>query len=343
MIKDSFQADIDTVIDVLHGNKVITKKVMRGGLVSSFQDEWFKRTWITMDFDIADRRAYWNNQQTNEQHFGLLAFESGKSRSSCYVDGKKKDWVNEVPLSTNGKQEVYVKCDDAYVYFMVNNYRLDTDEPLLIPIDTIPDQGNLSFGKALFEHDADFVISIDGPSNSRILVDSYYDSFHYLYGEKLGMIPISKNFYKKNSGEFVPMYLCLNKSLILPEDKITIPFQKYKTGGLHYGNANPNSKEYNSLADFSAKQDTLEIRIPWQLLNIMDPSTLSAMDDFHQNGIKPRSIQGIYVGVGLADNNTIDDKIKMNLYSWSTWNMPVYHERLKPSYYIMKEAFAKYN
>ncbi len=314
-----------------------------GGLIFSFQDEWFKRTWNTMDFDIADRRAYWNNQQTNEQHFGLLAFDSGQSKSSCYVDGSTQDWSNEAPLLTNRKQELFIKSDEAYVYFMIKNYRLDTDGPLLIPIDTIQGQGNVSYWKMLFERNADFVILIDGRSNSRILVDPYYDTFQYLYGEKLGMIPAATNFNKKNSGEFVPMYLCTNKSLVLPQDKITIPFQKYETGALHYGNANPSSGEYDSLSDFCAKEDTLEIRIPWQLLNIMDPSTLSVVDDLHIDGIKATKIQGIYVGVGLTDKNATTDKLKMNLYTWNPWDMPVYHERLKPSYYIMKEAFAKYS
>ena len=64
-----------------------------GGLVFTWQDEWFKRTWNTMDFDLANRRAYWSNPQTNEQEFGLMAFDPGEEKSICYVDGDLSDWA----------------------------------------------------------------------------------------------------------------------------------------------------------------------------------------------------------------------------------------------------------
>ncbi|MEA2120651.1 hypothetical protein, partial [Halovibrio sp. HP20-50] len=46
-----------------------------GGLIFTWQDEWFKRTWNTMDFDNPNRRPYWSNAQTSEQQFGLLSFD----------------------------------------------------------------------------------------------------------------------------------------------------------------------------------------------------------------------------------------------------------------------------
>ncbi|MRY42687.1 hypothetical protein [Clostridium beijerinckii] len=72
--------------------KDIYEEGYAGRLVFAFQDEWFKRTWNTMDFDLPDRRAYWNNPETNEQHFGVLGFDSGEKESTCYVDGDIKDW-----------------------------------------------------------------------------------------------------------------------------------------------------------------------------------------------------------------------------------------------------------
>lgn len=39
------------------------------------------------------------------------------------------------------------------------------------------------------------------------------------------------------------------------------------------GNSNPDSADYNSLADFSTpKKETIEIRIPWMLLNAKAPN-----------------------------------------------------------------------
>lgn len=322
--------------------KDIYEEGYAGALVFAFQDEWFKRTWNTMDFDLSDRRPYWNNQQTNEQHFGLLAFDPGEKGSTSYVDGDIKDWEGSSPLYKNSETELYMKSDEAYVYFMVKSSKFNFDkDKLIIPIDTVLNQGNLSYKGASFNKAADFVISINGKEKSQILVDPYYDSFQYLYAEKIDNIPAVKEYDVKNSGLFMPMYLCINKELYLPEDKVTLPFTKYETGKLQFGNGNPNNSDYNSLTDVSVKDNVVELRIPWQLLNVMDPSTKMIMNDLHIDGIKPIKTEGMSVGaVILEDEKT--KNIEMNLYNWEEWDIPTYHERLKPSYYILKDAFSKY-
>ena len=50
-----------------------------GGIVFSWQDEWFKRTWNTMELSNPDRRAMWFNRLTNEANFGLLAVEPARA------------------------------------------------------------------------------------------------------------------------------------------------------------------------------------------------------------------------------------------------------------------------
>lgn len=313
-----------------------------GALVFAFQDEWFKRTWNTMDLDLPQRRAYWSNQQTNEQYFGLLAFDSGAEVSPCFVDGDATEWQDSTPISSNNGNELYVKSDYAYVYFMVKttNYNFDQDT-LVIPVDTIKDQGNISHDGLNFDKAADFLISINGKDNSRIMVDAYYDSFQYLYGQKTTVIPQKPEYLIKNSGVFDPMNLYLSAQMYLPEDKITVPLSLYETGKLAYGNGNPSSSDFNSLADFCVKDNILEIRIPWQLLNFMDPSAKMIMNDLHLEGIQPIKTEGIYAGVGILNNPT-DANITLNFYDWDDWDIPVYHERLKKSYYILKDAFNLY-
>lgn len=323
--------------------KDIYEEGYAGGMVFTFQDEWFKRTWNTMDLDLPERRPYWNNAQTNEQHFGVLAFDPGEKESTCYVDGDVMDWAGSTPVYKNKDRELHVKSDEAYVYFLFKDPAFDfAKDTLIIPIDTIQKQGNTSYNDVTFSKEADFLISIKGKDNSQILVDANYDSFQHIYGEMLNMIPQSEVYNQKNSGKFVPIYLCLNKGFVLPQDKVEVPFSKYETGKLAYGNGNPKSSDYNSLADFCVKDNRVEIRIPWQLLNVMDPSVKMIMNDLHIDGIKPIKTDGIYVGVGTLDNEVSAPTLEMSLYSWSSWKIPTYHERLKPSYYILKDAFSQY-
>lgn len=338
-----------------------------GGLVFSWQNEWFKRTWNTMDLDNPDRRPYWSNLQTNEQNFGLLSFEPDQYGSSLYVDGAKQDWLkkNSQPAYQTSDQEelvqeVHFSSDAAYLYF-----RLDFGKPInwdehhtYLMIDSISGQGQLSpllnegIGVSS-DSGFDFVIELKGPENSRVIVDSYYDSFYYLYGEQLNMIDKAPYASTKNNGHFHPIRLALNKELVIPTNQRKIPFKAYETGVLKFGNANPLSKEYNSLTDVSISEDkkTVEGRIAWQLLNIKDPSLKEIQADLWESGLKgSTNIEGIGFGVVATENGEVRsifpkaENLHINgsdlyMYKWAEWNEPKYHERLKKSYYIMKEAY----
>jgi len=324
----------------------IFKEGYCGGLVFSWQDEWFKRTWNTMDLDLSDERPFWSNPQTCEQEFGLMAFEPGKISSVCNVDGDISEWKKIKPILSDSEKTLSVNSDEKYLYIMMKTKKFDfKKDSIIIPIDTIQKQGNYKVLKLPFKfsRQADFLITINGINDSRIQVDSYYDVFNYIYAKLLNMITSSPENIVKNSGVFNSINLCLSRSIILPEDNIIIPFQSYETGKLKYGNANPESKFFDSLTDFSVKNKNVEIRIPWQLLNVMDPSKGKIMDDFNSTGsIKAEDMSKFYFGAEVLKNNVPSSKlIPMSPYKWKTWILPEYHERLKASYYIMKDAFLK--
>ena len=66
-----------------------------GCVIFSWQDEWFKRTWNTMANVDLSKTAYWSDFQTNEQFFGLMAFDPGEKRSVCYTDGDVGEWTQD--------------------------------------------------------------------------------------------------------------------------------------------------------------------------------------------------------------------------------------------------------
>ena len=229
---------------------------------------------------------------------------------------------------------------------MVDAYDgFDFDEDVLyIPINTIPNQGNVKYeGHGVnFYMPADFLIQIAGKDNSRIMVDAYYDANHYL-NAKAEVIEPNLDYSEPNSGLFNPMMLTLSRELYLPQEKKTVPYSDYETGKLTYGNGNPESEEYNSMVDFIEKDGNVEIRIPWQLLNVMDPSTKHIIGDIYKNdGVEPLSLDSLYIGAGIKKKGQTEDiYISFAAYSWASWDMPTYHERLKDSYFILKDEFEK--
>ncbi|MGG3912589.1 hypothetical protein [Rossellomorea vietnamensis] len=335
----------------------IVEEKMAGGMVFAWQDEWFKRTWNTMDYDNPDRRPFWQNAQTNEQQFGMVSFDPGTSKSSMiHVDGRTEDWTfNEIePAFDKDGHSMYVTSDERFVYVRFDSNRISEGKDTYLLFDTIGNQGQSTLPdvKGVSTKGVDFALHIKGTKKARLWIDSYYDTHHYQYGHVLDMIEEETYANMKNNGVYHPIRLTLNKPLDVEGEKI--PFQSYETGVLQFGTSNPEDAAYDSLADISvdSSEGRYEIRIPWQLLNVKDPSLKEAMGD-------------IWSGKGLQSSTTLDS-IKIGLYetdgekvfsypaqnedgfinpgqfypySWDTWDLPASHERLKQSYYEMKEAF----
>ena len=138
-----------------------------------------------------------------------------------------------------------------------------------------------------------------------------------------------ENIPEKDSPIFREIYLALQLTTIGGTESSI-----FHTGLLTYGNANPASDAFNSLADFMAGDGFVEIKLPWQLLNFMDPSRMMIHDDYYEHyGVEKLEIDRIYIGVG----NGTEARIEMQQKKMKGWDTKVtYHERLKESYYILQ-------
>ncbi|WP_127531011.1 glycoside hydrolase family 2 protein [Paenibacillus kobensis] len=321
-----------------------------GGIVFIWQDEWFKRTWNTMDYDDPNRRPYWSNAQTSEQQFGLLGFD----RLKIKVDGNGEEWTNPPLYEKDGGilHKLTIDHDERYLYL-----RLDYDKNKAVQgfptfmLDVVPGQGNtfIQGNKSVkFSNGVDFLAELNG-AKSRLTVDSYYDIFNFQYGHLLGLVNEKPASF--NSGVFNPILYALNKDYYLPTEKRTIPFVSYETGKLKEGNGNPEADSYDSLTDYSIGPDgVIELRIPWLLIQSMDPSRKEFMGDFTKQGMGASvSIDQIRIGAMFMDEQgTMRDSFPrsekgliapMKGYTWDNWETPKYQERLKQSYYILKETY----
>ncbi|HHW94500.1 MAG TPA: hypothetical protein GX736_01020 [Mogibacterium sp.] len=329
----------------------ILEEDMLGGLIFTWQDEWFKRTWNTMDYDNPDRRPFWSNAQTNEQQYGLLSFDRHKIK----VDGDIKDWETEPLYKKNGKamKGLYVDHDERYLYIRLDYSGTDKAYPLIL-LDVVPDQGN-SFikekKKLKFSNGVDFIIKLN-KKNPKILIDQYYDFYTYMYAYHLKLIEKPKKDPHKNSGVFSQIHYVISREYRSENGKILMPFSSYEAGKLRKGNADPDSKNYDSLADFYINDDGgLELRIPWLLIQSRDPSKKEFIGNIYKDGIEAsKLIDEIYIGVLYVDDNgTVLDSFPgiennvlnpLKAYTWDEWDIPKSKERLKQSYYIIQDLFA---
>lgn len=316
----------------------ILEEGMLGGLVFTWQDEWFKRTWNTMDYDNPDERPFWSNAQTNEQQFGLLSFDRHKVK----VDGED-DWQDESSLyekEQGALRSLSMDSDERYVYVKAQfdpEQKWWNEDRLRLFFSVRENQGIEVADSFL----ADFELSIDG-EEAAIKVAGDYDTFYYDYYERLEMIPqepdIENNFHS--------IRLALNKEFTRPDTGEVYPFEYYETGKLRFGIADPEDEQYDSLNDYyySEESGILEIRIPWMLLNAKDPAKKEFTGDLQKDGIEASmTVEGIKAAAVLenSDGKELESVGLDNskFYSWEPWELPQTQERLKESYYILQETF----
>lgn len=331
----------------------IMARGMMGGLVFTWQDEWFKRTWNTMDYDNPDRRPFWSNAQNNEQQFGLLSFDRHKIR----VDGKPGDWSGESLYRKDGGplRALYADWDERYLYLRVDSAPGEGLRPILL-LDTVPGLGSdrlPELDSLRFSDGVDFLADLR-PENPRLRIDAYYDFYHFTYGGRLkgaGALPLPP---AKNGGSFIGVQYVLSREYAPFGSSPPEGWSAYETGRLREGVGDPDAENYDSLADFMAGPDgTLELRIPWLLLQAKDPSRKEFMGDLYRNGPGASlAVDGIRLGVLLADGDgrVLDSfpaleggvLAPLKAWSWPDWDQPQSAERLKRSYYALQEEYAKH-
>ncbi|MFR8870718.1 hypothetical protein [Paraclostridium sordellii] len=326
--------------------KAVKKSKLAGCFIFEFQDSWYSSSWNTKDNKILDRSAYWSDAQTYSQSFGLMTFEPGRLKVTPYPDDKLDEWSEKNVISKDKDYSLSMQSDEKYLYFMIKSSdktSLKKDD-IYIDLDTTPKSGSkksTQYGLQ-FDNPVDFIIKINDQGNSMVMAQEYYNGFDFyenksLYEKRPDLIK-----HTPDMDYFSPIYIETRPKMFIKSQGETKEKVTYETGKLTKGNSNPESKDFNSAADYYMGNDYVEVRIPWALLNFMDPSTKQIADDFYENfKTKPMKINDINVGVTIKENEKVITRIKSTTYKLNGWSVPKYHERLKKSYYILKEELSK--
>lgn len=298
-----------------------------GGLIFSWQDEWFKQIWNTFRYSDCAPEQRTPNRMVPEQNYGILAVEAGE-KTACILDGKTDDWQDSDILFDTSDYSLSVKYDEAYLYGYINLKKGKLGEnKLVIPVSTvgIGSKKANDFGLK-FNKKADSLIVIDGKDNSAVMSDEYYDYNRFRF------YPEEKK--TADSGKYNIVTQFVNGELQLPQTNETIERKSNEVGKLNFGTSDPDSDDFNSLSDFYAESNVVEFRIPWYMLGVLNISQGMALNNFNkENEAYAVELKNISLGISFANQS---DEVKLENMKYKTGNS-TYHTRLKKSYdYIQK-------
>jgi len=312
-----------------------------GNIISTWQDSWKRRTWNTAFAAEPWRNQYWNNIQSLSEGYGLMAFDPGAKSRPVYIDGVADEWEGHHPVHEYDGISIYAKQSVQNLYLLIRGDSVNPENTLHLPIKVTPNSGTSTYQHLEFDRPANFLLTLQGTANTRLMVNMRYNStFMRFHEEKTGENPFAFVPPRWES-EFVPIMIALQNTRIFEAHELATIAQRrlesWETGRLTHGINNPSHHNFNSLADFSFGPNLVEIRIPWMLLNFFDPSTMQVHDDYFDNfGVEGLSIKNIYVGVAHSNSKHVSMS-PIDLHSWRG-NLK-FHERLKSSYYIMQQAW----
>lgn len=349
-----------------------------GFCVFSLIDEWFKRAWIVDPLEVpAERRHLWYNAMSPEQNFGLIALRPGPEERFHFLDGSDDEWTlppqaskDEDPLSPAGDgldpartlRDLTLEHDEGYLHLRL---RVASSTPsggagwgdleFWLAFDTLdPTRGGafldeertLRVGRRV-----EFLLRIRSPTDVSLWVDRPYDLYGFWHGlrEEWQAHRTEAN----DDGRFHLMRNLTNWEYIFEGERLG-PFVDDVVGRLPTGHEAERSDTNFVLGEAGV----MEIRVPWSLLHVSDPSSRQVIDGSEGRRLLSSITEGIAVaalsfrrdeagGLHLADSlpralredgGWLIPAEGFAVYRWEGWDSVRFHERRKESYWIFRDA-----
>jgi tetratricopeptide (TPR) repeat protein len=371
-----------------------------GGMAFEWLDEWFRQTWLVRNFEVpTERKALWKNFMDPEEYSGLLATDPHR-REVHELSGDPKEWENKPPVYAKTQPEfhpvgdrydpartlkaLYADADESFLYLRLQVEKLDNDNDgqpdwsevnYLIGVSTDPGHAGLTYlpfiAPVRFPMGMTYAIQISGPEFTHDWIASPYDPYRVVrvegiptqtvLGLRLGWKP-----RLTDNGTFESQIIEPNRRRFGRDGKY-FPPQRYDRGILRYGTLDPKSPDYDSLAEWHANvhTNTIDLRIPWGLLGVTDPSSFKVVAEVEQDGtvttaqtpgflmvafsyrpmesarMRPIMEQGHMIAdalPGMTGPATMLSAAFKN-YLWQGWDTPDYTLRLKLGYAILQKTF----
>lgn len=343
---EALQSEIDARL-----TNEIAAAGLAGGILFAWIDEWFKKNWVTIEFEgPLERDRLWLNRLDAEEQYGLITLDPGmvRQQSTLYQDATGS---------------LSAAIDEAYLHL-----RYTSDRPidaLQIGFDIIdPLRGDRQFKDRVLASPVglEFVLEHDA-AGTRLLADSAVNPFRVVPIRRpaaQGAVPdlqrpppgfargaFHQSFNRpfrstrNDDGVYTRLLVVTNRQRV-GRDGTEYPALLLDRGVL------PEGALPDGLWQRANDGRSLEVRIPWGLLNFSDPSSRRVVEDARagQKGapgtvvvpeirlVAARRSGGRWIGWPASGGASAVAR-----YSWTGWEVPSWAVRRRPAFEKMKETW----
>lgn len=349
---------------------------MAGGVLFAWIDEWFKKNWLVTSFEIpGDRNRLWWNRLDPEQHYGMIAMEPVPPVAGDSLPARLASWRDVEPLLRGpGGASLKAAADEAHLWLLVRGAPDRPLEQVQIGFDMVrPDGGDHRLPRGdLPRLDVGLEFALRASRHElRLLADPPSNPFRVasvrsgLPGDPLVphiADPPPGFFSARAEQRFNDPYRSVANadgrydSLRVVTNRPRFSRDTVEFAGLGYDRGIlPRGGPPDGYWQWSKDGRALEIRVPWNLLNVTDPSRRRVLQAAPPGSDPSASEEGPAgfgtvrvedVGLVLATRpragswelasagGRVDAR-----YAWETWDEPEWRDRERPVYDAMRELF----
>ena len=355
---------------VAAANARLTREIaeagMAGGALFAWIDEWFKKNWVVVDFERpGDRNRLWLNRLDPEQMYGVIAMEPVPAVPGATVAERSAAWRTLPPLLTSRDGTLRAAVDAAALWLWFDPVGSPTEDlELQIGFDMVDSAaGSWTLhgpGAPRSSTGLEVVVSVRGDT-ARVLKDPAVLQYRIrsvrrnfpaagLRTPSFALTPPglftgrwAQEYHRplrpivRRRGDFRPERVVTNR-LRFARDGTEFAAAGYDRGILLPGSL-PDG-DWERLPD-----GALEIRIPWLLLNVSDPSGRHVLLDgphpakTDSVGITVVETIGVTLGVRRDGRWTTTPAGATARYTWDSWETPPWRARRRPTFAAMRETW----
>jgi tetratricopeptide (TPR) repeat protein len=322
---------------------------LAGGVLFAWIDEWFKHNWPVIDLEKpAERTRFWHNAMDAEQNYGLLGQFAGDTATLPRLGADPAKWRGLPLLERDSAVTLRVGSDAAYLYLALEGrWHIDSVGYVVGIATDDRDYGQFRLPglQAPASLGSEFALTLRDTAGGRMWVAPWYNPY-LVPRPGMGATALDPFYHygatvteSGQTGTWDSLWMTSNRWRIARDGR-TFPASGADRGRLRFG-----TETSSTLADWYVDRAAalVEVRIPWGLLNVTDPSSHRILRRISAGaGFQTDSTDGFRFEVVAVDSAGGErDRLASGVtYRWCGWEVPVSHERLKAAYFAMRDLWS---